>query len=395
MRPVRTALPLSFGSIIHGGIEQWLLAAKEIKEGSMQVAEPDTAMLDLMLAGAQATFTGLDDEAEIDEYEWEKAQAMLVGYHFRWFDWVMSDDVEIVAVEVEFAVPLRNPATGRPSRLFKLGGKIDAIIRELGRKLIMEHKSSSEDVSAGSQYWQKLRIDGQVSTYYEGATGLGHDVEGCCYDVLSKPQIRPRLATPEENRKYTKGKGCKTCGGSAGGKRGVVRGTGQDLSGQEGVDLAVGGGSAVRGCADCGGTGWREPPRLHSNQRTEDERPEEYGARCREAIAANPEAFYAHGDVDRLDDEMEEYGTDTWITAQSLRLCQRDGGWARNPDACMLYGRFCAYWDVCTGQADIRDPGRFRHSTVLHPELSLAIQTPKEEAEDVADEEAGEDDRTV
>jgi hypothetical protein len=47
-------------------------------------------------------------------------------------------------------------------------------------------------------------MDGQVSTYFDGAASLGLDVAGCIYDVIGKPGIRPLQATPVEARKYTK-----------------------------------------------------------------------------------------------------------------------------------------------------------------------------------------------
>jgi hypothetical protein len=57
--------------------------------------------------------------------------------------------------------------------------------------LIMEHKTSSEDIGLGSFYWQRLTLDSQVSKYFAGARAIGHDVDGCLYDVLGKPALRP------------------------------------------------------------------------------------------------------------------------------------------------------------------------------------------------------------
>lgn len=55
---------------------------------------------------------------------------------------------------------------------------------------VVEHKTSSEDISLGSTYWKRLTLDPQISLYIEGARHLGYDVKGVLYDVLRKPAHR-------------------------------------------------------------------------------------------------------------------------------------------------------------------------------------------------------------
>lgn len=57
--------------------------------------------------------------------------------------------------------------------------------------LVMEHKTSSEDIGLGSLYWRKLTLDAQISNYIVGARALGFEPEGVLYDVLRKPALRP------------------------------------------------------------------------------------------------------------------------------------------------------------------------------------------------------------
>jgi hypothetical protein len=69
---------------------------------------------------------------------------------------------------------LINPATGRASQTRQLGGKLDVLVRDQdSRALIIEHKTSSEDLGPGSDYWRRLRMDPQISTYFVGARALG------------------------------------------------------------------------------------------------------------------------------------------------------------------------------------------------------------------------------
>jgi hypothetical protein len=128
---------------------------------------------------------------QTDPFDLARAEAMLRGYDARW-----GDDIalyEVLAVEAEFRAPLTNPMTRAASRTWRIAGKLDVVVRERrgDRDLIVEHKTSTDDVSAGSEYWRRLRIDGQISQYYEVRSSSGYDVEGCLYDVLKKPGQRP------------------------------------------------------------------------------------------------------------------------------------------------------------------------------------------------------------
>ena len=168
-RPAEEAETLYFGKLVHVGLEEWWACPN-----------PDQR-LDAALAAMQAA-------GPSDEFDAARARAMLVGYDSRWHD----QELKVVGVEVEFKTELRNPETGAASRTWALAGKIDAIA-ELpdGRVVLVEHKTSSEDLSPGGSYWARLKLDGQISMYYEGARSLGLDVQGCIYDVLGKPAQRP------------------------------------------------------------------------------------------------------------------------------------------------------------------------------------------------------------
>ena len=196
---------------------------------------------------------------------------------------------------------------------------MDAIVRErsTGKVLVVEHKTSSEDIGPGSEYWRRLRMDGQVSVYFTGAASLGYDVAGCLYDVLGKPGLRPATATPIEERKYTKAK--------AG-----------------------------------------EPSRLYANQRELDEHPQEFRARLLEHVAERPDRYFQRGDVVRLEAEMADAMLDVWQLATELGAADRAARYPRNPGACSQYGRTCAFFDVCTGCASLEDTSRFRKLDDVH-----------------------------
>jgi hypothetical protein len=165
---------LRFGTLVHHGLEQlW---------SGRPVAWPGSA----------------------DRWDLARARPMLAGYAARWDQSLY----ETLAVEQAFECPLVDPRTGIASDKWVLGGKFDAVAREkaTGRVFLIEHKTSGSDISPGSPYWTRLRLDTQISVYMEGARSLGYDPVGVVYDVLGKPSIRPLKAgakravdeTPEE-----------------------------------------------------------------------------------------------------------------------------------------------------------------------------------------------------
>lgn len=251
-----------------------------------------------------------------DPYDLARAEVMLRGYDARWG----AERYDVLDVEAEFRAPLVNPDTGRASQTWILGGKIDVIVRETDgarRTLVVEHKTTSDDAGVGSDYIKRLRLDGQVSTYFDGAAArLGAPIDGCIYDVLVKPCIRPLRATPPESRKYTK------------------------------------------------------DGRLYATQREADETPDEYRARLIEKIAASPDEFYVRAEVVRLDGEMDDHRRDTWELGRELRESVLAGRFPRNPDACVRYGRTCEFFGVCTGEARLDDPAAFTRVENVHGELA-------------------------
>lgn len=109
-----------------------------------------------------------------------------------------SGGVTAVASELSFGLPVVNPATGRPSPLWKLAGKLDAIGERNGRQYLVEYKTTSSDISPESDYWRRLRIDGQISTYVHAARALGYQIDAVLYDVTRKPALGFKKLTTQE-----------------------------------------------------------------------------------------------------------------------------------------------------------------------------------------------------
>jgi len=342
IRPRTVPRALGMGRISHDGVEHWRHAVMEQR--------PADECLALAMAAILLSVTSQGDETEVDDYDLVKCEELMRGYHFMWHE-NDSTSLEYIFVEKEFKTPMVNPLTDGVSRTWELGGKIDAAVKLRGHDYNVETKTTSSDIRPGSDYWQRLRIDGQVSQYYAGGRALGLDLWGCIYDVIKKPTMKPAVATPVESRKYTGWKICKGC---------------KAMQKEANKKMKVADMQPGRGCLEC------EGPRLYANMRATDETPDEYRVRLRESIIEDPTAYFARAEVVRLEDDLKRYQLDAWRQAKSMRAVQLDGMPARNPDSCIRYGRFCSYWDVCTGAADIEDTSRFKR-TRKHPELAVVV----------------------
>jgi hypothetical protein len=284
-RPIKTSDALNFGTAMH-------------------------SMLEGYWNGKVPMLPAMDDS-----YQEMTLLALFEGYQKRWLE---SDRMtyETIGTEMRFDAPLMNPETGGVSKTFHLSGKIDALAKEkaTGKVVIVEHKTTGQDIGPGSDYWRKLPIDGQVSGYYCGAEALGHEASTCLYDVIRKPTIKPYKATPEDKRKYNKD------------------------------------GSLSKAC------------------RENDETPDEWYERLTADIASRPDYYYARIEISRSDNDLLEYLFDMWAVSREIADAQRMNRWSRNPQACSVFGT-CEYFGVCTGEQDIDDVTLFRTAERANEEL--------------------------
>lgn len=321
-RSAEDAHALRFGTLLHLMLEAWWLA--------VMTGKP----VEQWLADAQQVLR----LQQVDLMDRLKLQVLLTGYDLRWRD--EAAFYEVLGVELQFEGALTNPKTGRQSQLWKLAGKLDVLVRDTrdGLVRVVEHKSSSEDVSPGSDYWRRLKMDGQVSVYFEGGRILGHEVYAVLYDVVGKlrHEFTQVPVLDEHGNKIvhdSKGERVRT-------KQGKWRQTGDTA---EGYVL-----------------------------QTRPETPEEFQQRVAGLVAEAPEKYFSRAEVHRLEQELADGITDVWQLGQSLRDEEIAERFPRNPDACMQPGRTCAFFAACAGEASLDDQRLYARSDVVHPELEAA-----------------------
>lgn len=319
-RPKTEAHALRFGHIFDESVQMWWSVGP--------------------LHGLEAANNRLDELAKedpkfISPFDVEKVRALLFCYDARWG----NEPYEILRVQPTFRMPIVNPETGRRSKKFDLGGKLDVLVRDVrtGEIVIVETKTTSMDIKPEASYWHTISVlDPQISTYYGGARvilkgmGIKDEPARCVYDVIRKPQLRPKLATPEEKREYLK----------------------------------------------------KDPTKLKSNQREHDETVEEYSDRVMEDLIGQVpqpgigfdaklalETLRQHlgrGPIVRLEHEEFDHQMDVWHTAQQINENELARRAPRHRGSCKRYGGFCSYFGVCSGMVRIED---MEVSELKHEEL--------------------------
>lgn len=313
LRPAHDSEPLRIGAMVHHGLEI-------IKKGR------DVAAAELSIRAAYAI---ADRPAYLDPFDFEVEQetvvALVKGYHHRWQN---QNIVKYIQVEIPFSIAIVNPATGRETPSFRSAGKIDGI-GELpdGKLCIVEHKTTSDDLSLDGDYWKRLMLDAQISRYFLAARALGFNVQAIIYDVIRKPNIRPKkLSNPDRALATSKGH-------------------------YFGLPL-------TEICPE------RESPVM-------------YGARLLADTIERPDFYFARNEIARLEQDLDEYRAEQWTIQRTIReaeLNQRQWGaaaWPRSTGACTMPYR-CQFLDICRGMKgdpNEQTPEGFRVAERLHPEL--------------------------
>ncbi len=122
-------------------------------------------------------------ENEIDEADLIKAQELVKAYIKKYQD----EDFDVKEIEYTFESPVRNPKTKRISPKAVYSGKIDGLIEKDGELWILEHKTSS---NADEDYFLCKDFDDQIALYAIAIEEIvGRPVVGALYDVIIKPRL--------------------------------------------------------------------------------------------------------------------------------------------------------------------------------------------------------------
>lgn len=264
-RSIAKADSLTFGTMIHEGLEEIY------KTG---------------------TYT---PPQEIDTYDRAKVDALLSGYINYW------PRPNVVSTETTFEKTLINPETGRKIHTYRVKGVVDAVLDDA----IVEHKTTSQDITDGSLYWQKLDMDPQVYLYL-WLTGK----QKCIYDVIHKGVPKPKDKPIRD----------------ANGLLQVVDASGTRIMTKSGTPRQTG--STEHGyrvlCSP--------------------ESPVEYRDRLVDEIAQNPGKYYKRCEIYASDRAIYTVLRDINYVLKAMKLNAY-----HSTQNCTLYNTQCEFFDVCRG----------------------------------------------
>lgn len=323
---------LRIGSAVHKGLELWsdgIEPAEAIEEAlEPYIIEPDG----------------------VDSYWWaierETVRLLLEGYAWRY----QADPLEYEAVEFGFDLPLVNPSTGRTSRTFRLGGKVDGIVRLAdGRLAVLERKTVGESIDAESDYWLRLRVDQQISLYMLAAREKGYPVETILYDALRKPTLQPRQVPILDDN----------------GEKIVLDADGQRVLKRDGKPRQTGDTAK----------GYELQSRMES--------PSEYRERVLEDIGERPDYYFQRREIPRLDADLDDFRRELWQTATILRRCENDRLWPMtvSRNTCP----FCDFKDLCLERVEV-DPASPPAGFVIREHCHPELEELRSEADDSLDQ---------
>ena len=253
-----------------------------------------------------------------------KCRALMAGYDARWGHL----EYEVTAVEQFVESDLWNPATGKKSRTFRVAGKLDVIGSYDGRRVLIDHKTCSQDIAdADAPYWRQLTVEGQVNHYMLLEWLNGRKVDSAVWDVVRKPGISPKALSKKDLTDVTM----------------LRRYCGRQLSDETIATLQATG---------------RETPEMYEARLAED------------CITERPNWYFQRRTIPRMDHEISEYASELWDHGQELLNVRNTGRHVRNSGACMNYGTPCKFLGICSGH-DSEDSANWRKRPTVHNELPI------------------------
>lgn len=290
VRVVTKGKALNVGNAIHYGLEGFQAGLSEEE----------------MLASLAEWATDEYWQTENGQVEYHRARAMLRAYYWRWAD--TRKDWASIAIEKEFEISLAQGV--------QYAGKIDYVARHIpsdNRLYIWDHKTTSDDIAnVGTDYWQKLAIDKQITAYSEAMDQAHGERPAVLWDVLRKPAGKPKMKKKIGRRKTE---------------------TDEEYEARKAEVM---------------------------------ETLDEFEQRLYETMIEEKDKYLVQREVYRTNDQHAEALAE--LIEECLEIQNYKGTYTRNDALCQARYGACPYLGVCVG-VETLDSEKFVQLDVLHPEL--------------------------
>lgn len=274
-------------------------------------------------------------------FEFQVEREILLQSFFAYLWYWQHDPIDVVASEVAFRLPIHDPAIGLPLPTEEVVrvGKIDHVVEWQGMIGNVERKSTTRDITPGSDYWSRSTKDTQVSMYalafrdmlqagqlpkavQEAVERVGR-FGNTLYDVWRRPSIKPKALTQKDTAAFLE--------------------TGEYMSEKLAVEVTGENGEYVRVEGD-----EAEVEFGKSGKPAIKETVSMFGARLWQELTENPERYFQRREIARTDRELRKFRTDLYNIYQMMRMQSEAGTWFENEAQCQATFR-CPFIPICYG----------------------------------------------
>lgn len=290
-------------------------------------------------------YVDIPDWADPGDWEIER-QTLAVS--FAVYLWYYEDDpVETLAVEQGFTLPLYEPRTGMPlpkSSVIR-HGTIDAVIRYAGGVGRHEFKSTSRAIDDGSDYWEKVDTDTQISMYdlafadlpestlREWGVGEDEPIGHTLYDVWRKPSIKPAMLSQKDSL--------------------LLVDTGEYYGdGYEVARVAEEDGTISEVYVD--GESVEMKPGKKAGTFSVRETPDMFASRLMADMMERPEYYFKRRPVVRTGVERQKFRQELYRLYKAIRMFRDEECWYPNWTQCRATFP-CEMIPICHGHTDVED----------------------------------------
>jgi hypothetical protein len=270
-QPVDESPYLVFGDAFHKGIEQ-LARGESLTKARVAFTE-------------RAFSSGVLKEEDI-----LIGELLIIAYQGRY----ANDGLTFEKVE-----ELEEAVLGYGYEGDRIRVRFDGVVKTKdGKRYAIEHKTTRQDITDGSIYWDRRELDVQMGLYDMLAKKNNMGLDGFLYDVIRVPQLKRLKATPKAKQEFYKRDGKY-------GKKGDPR----------------------------------------PGTRLRDEGKQEFKERVKEYIVENADTIFRR----EVFEDVPDYSDDV----KDLNLLINTGMYPRNPNSCFIGRQECEFRPVCLGHTSL------------------------------------------
>lgn len=301
--------------------------------------------------------------------EWEIEKLILQTTMIAYWWYFQNDQMEVLATELPFNLPLHEPRTGMPCSMESVQrvGKIDMVVRRDGGVSALERKSTSKGLASDSDFWDKWRKDSQIGMYalafldLRASGKLPFEIRAderfgnTILDVWHKPTIRPCMLTQKESAEFA-------ATGMYQGQTFIIESF--PLGANEAGEIVIPPRLLVDGVEmeiELGKKGFaiRETPAM-------------FAARLLQDYYGRPDFYFARREISRTAAELVEFRRELFSIYLAQSAFTKSGCWFSNEQQCTATFR-CQFYGICYGigadaaaSSETTPPGfrRLSHITV-------------------------------